>query len=185
MTGGVPAGRAVLYSSAVPGALSMSMLLLLSVGCSNLVAPPWQPGGSRYASGYAGEETDTATSEDTAIEGDGNAPVLLSGSAEYSENEAGQRYVTAAVAYEDDPDDVAGGRLYYELLGDGALLEEGSRTCTEDSDSDVTESAIVANGILTFIVGPIEDADAHIVIIHVNDYTRNQSNEIQVEVTGE
>jgi 3'-phosphoadenosine 5'-phosphosulfate sulfotransferase len=129
----------------------MSMLLLLSVGCSNLVAPPWQPGGSRYASGYAGEETDTATdtSDDTAAEGDGNAPVLLSGSAEYSENEA------------------------------------GSRTCTEDSNSDVTESAIVANGILTFIVGPIEDADAHIVIIHVNDYTRNQSNEIQVEVTGE
>jgi len=164
----------------------MFTMLLLSVGCSNLVTPGWQSGGARYASGYASEEkTDTASGDDTATEGDGNAPSLLSGSAQYSENEAGQRYITASVAYEDDPDDVAGGRLYYEILADGELFEEGSRTCTEDTDSDVTESAIIANGNLTFIVGPVEDASAHVLLIHVNDYTRNQSNEIQVEVTGE
>ncbi|MDP2314602.1 MAG: hypothetical protein Q8P41_16990 [Pseudomonadota bacterium] len=159
----------------------MTMLLLLSIGCVNLDDHGWAGGGARYASGYASDLSDTGT--DTGGAGGDGAPVLFEGTAEYTLNDVGQTYIQANIPYEDANDDLAGGRLYFTLSGDGEELLQASRDCVTENPNANTD-AILGNGIVTFGVGPVDTGVVHELEVYVNDFTVNTSNTITVPVTG-
>ncbi len=165
------------------GASCMSMLLLLSIGCSNVSLPEWSGGGARYASGYTSQDVDDTAGGDTATTGSEGAPVLLTGSAQYDENEAGELYIQAGIAYEDAPDDVIGGALYFTVLADGVSEAQGSRNCVGEDANALTE-ALIENGQISFSVGPVDDEATHQLVAYVVDYTHNTSNQKEISVTG-
>lgn len=167
----------------------MIALLTLLTACSNVENPNWSSGGTRYASGYAASfGSDTADTgggdpgDDTGADLDG--PRLLTGSATYSApNEADEVYVVVGIAYEDDPDDVDGGKVYFTLFESGGTLVESSMIIAGGAP-DPSE-ALVSDGTISFLVGPVGDASAtHSVRAYVTDYTRNRSNTIDIDVTS-
>lgn len=161
----------------------MSMLLLLSVGCSNLPFREWEGGGSRYASGYASEE-DTAGIDTGSTASAEGAPVLIGGSCGYVDGEVvGQVYIECKIAVNDSNDDVVGGRLYFTLLGDGETLLEDARLIVSEDANALTE-ALYTNENLAFRVGPVSEGVIHELVVYVNDFTVNSSNEETYQVTG-
>lgn len=170
----------------------MSSLLFLLAACSNVAPPSWSGGGARYASGDAftidedtgGDTGEDSGGDDTGNEGDENGAYLQSGTAIYQMNEAEEVYVVAGIAYEDDPDDVDGGTLYYSLYESGELSEQSSRDVVAGTSFDKGEEAGVVDGVITFQVGPVQAEVAHVLEVYVVDYTRNRSNTIEIEVTA-
>jgi hypothetical protein len=166
----------------------MSLAFLLLTGCSNLDAPAWGGGGTRYATGEAGDPSsdDTGDTGDTTYTGGPGAPELLTGAGAYQEpNEAEQVFILFGVAYTDDPDDVDGGRLYYTLWVDGAAEPAANIGIVSEDPDENTEAWLDGNGNIVFNVGPVDTTDTHAVDVYVVDYTRNRSNEITIEVTQE
>jgi hypothetical protein len=168
----------------------MLLALTLLTGCSNIFADEWSGGGARYASGEAWslQDTagDTAGGGDTGSAGDPGGPELGSASASYTTvTETGQIYIEAGILYSDDPDDTVGGNLYFDVYGDGELIEQTDRNIV-GADPDANSDAWAKDGILSFTYGPVEDGVVHTLeSVFVVDLTNNHSNEIEVDVTGE
>ncbi|MES2639858.1 MAG: hypothetical protein V4850_10265 [Myxococcota bacterium] len=160
----------------------MSMLLLLSIGCTNLAEREWVGGGSRYASGYANEE-DTATDTGSTGSTEGT-PDIVGGSCVYGEGEvAGQIYIVCGIAVDDSNADLPGGFVYFTLSGDGEVLLEDARGIVSE-DANANTEALYANDNVTFTVGPVAEGVSHEIEVYVNDYTHNSSEETTVPVTG-
>lgn len=159
----------------------MSMFLLLAIGCPNVAQPDWAGGGARYASGYA---SDGDTASDTGAGVSDGSPEISEGPCAYDDGEvAGQIYIVCAIPVEDSNDDVLGGHVYLTLFGNDERLAEESRLVVEE-DANANTEALLANGILAFSVGPVVEGVTHEVVLYVNDFTHNSSNEITVPVTG-
>ncbi|MDP2310358.1 MAG: hypothetical protein Q8P18_30355 [Pseudomonadota bacterium] len=162
----------------------MSMLLLLSVGCSNLPVSDWKGGGARYASGYASEEDTAATDTGEPTTSTEGAPELVGESCIYSDGEVvGQLYILCGIAVNDSNDDLVGGYVYLSLFGDGVALGEEARLIVS-ADADGNTEALYANENVTFTVGPVVEGVVHEVELYMVDFTHNSSNEITVPVTG-
>lgn len=167
----------------------MSLLFALLVGCSNVAPPDWGGGGTRYALGEAANsEGDTGGGGDTGDGGTGTSPdgpYLSTGSANYADpNEADEVYAEVGIAYEDDPDDVEGGRLFYEIWTDGSLSDDGDLTLV-DANVDANTEALALDGTISFLAGPVDPSAANVITVYILDYTRNRSNEIDIEVLAE
>ncbi|MFN7144626.1 MAG: hypothetical protein ACK4YP_12680 [Myxococcota bacterium] len=167
----------------------MSLLFALLVGCSNVSPPDWGGGGTRYALGEADDGADdTGGGGDTGDGGTGTSedgPFLSTGSALYSEpNEADETFAEVGIAYEDDPDDVEGGRLFYEIWTDGSLASDGDLTLV-DANVDPNSEALALDGAISFVAGPVNPSAANVITVYILDYTRNRSNEIDIEVLSE
>ncbi len=167
----------------------MFLALALLAGCPNVEAPPWGGGGTHYALGYAADfNGEEGGGDDTGSggEGDGSGPELLTGSALYtSPNEAEQVFIQVGIAYEDEPDDVVGGTLYYNLVANGESQDESSRPIMDEDPDPNTDAWLDVNGQLVFQAGPVDTRMTHAMYIYIVDYTRNRSNEIAIDVTSE
>ena len=151
------------------------MLLALALaGCTNLSAPQWGGGGTRYASGYAGGAYESGAT-DSGFSGDEGAPVIVGSTAEMAENEAGELYASITIAYEDSGDDVVGGEVQYQANVADVEQESGERQITSSPTYDPTTDAYDTGGSLQFRVGPLQDVGTYVFVVWIVDFNHNTS----------
>jgi hypothetical protein len=149
--------------------------------------PMYFPDGERQAWEITGVTTDTGGSEDTGGGGGDTAtvsaaPVIVDASADTQQDEAsGQWLIAVTLVVEDAQGDLAGGKLFYDLVA-GTDTSSKTLTVKDAAVAAVTDAAFDGTKI-TFFAGPIEPSLTYIVDgIVVRDAAGHESDPAALEV---
>ncbi len=162
--------------------------VLFACSSANLEGGPmYFPDGERQAWEITGATTDTGGGEDTGSGGGDTAtvsaaPVIADASADTQQDEtSGQWVIVVTLVVEDAQGDLAGGKLFYDLV---AGTNTSSKTLTvKDAAVAAATDASFDGTKITFLAGPIEPTLSYIVDgIVVRDAAGHESDPAALEV---